>query len=442
MYGNLFELRNRCLTQALTLGGRPVKRDNLRILVIGGGGREHALVWKLKASPRVSRVYAAPGNPGMHGLAECVSISVNDVHQLACFALQNHVDLAVVGPEAPLALGVSDEFARLGMPVFGPTRAAASIETSKVWAKQFMSRHRIPTADYSIFRDVDAAKRYVRAHGSPVVVKADGLAAGKGVVVAHTPDEAEQAVDTISHFAEDAEIIVEDCLIGREASFLVITDGISVLPLISAKDHKRAKDGDKGPNTGGMGAIVPAPGFDASLEAEILEEIIMPAIRGLSAEGRRYVGVLYAGLMLTSQGPMALEFNARFGDPETQAILPMMESDLVDLLEAAVEGTCSSMGINWRGGACVCVVAASLGYPENPQLGKEIFIDEDRAEKDGVLIFHAGTRLDEETLVTSGGRVLNVVSTGGSVEEAASRAYRGLSHVSSEGMWFRNDIGS
>ena len=442
MYGNLFELRNRCLTQALTLGGRPVKRDNLRILVIGGGGREHALVWKLKASPRVSRVYAAPGNPGMHGLAECVSISVNDVHQLACFALQNHVDLAVVGPEAPLALGVSDEFARLGMPVFGPTRAAASIETSKVWAKQFMSRHRIPTADYSIFRDVDAAKRYVRAHGSPVVVKADGLAAGKGVVVAHTPDEAEQAVDTISHFAEDAEIIVEDCLIGREASFLVITDGISVLPLISAKDHKRAKDGDKGPNTGGMGAIVPAPGFDASLEAEILEEIIMPAIRGLSAEGRRYVGVLYAGLMLTSQGPMALEFNARFGDPETQAILPMMESDLVDLLEAAVEGTCSSMGINWRGGACVCVVAASLGYPENPQLGKEIFIDEDRAEKDGVLIFHAGTRLDEETLVTSGGRVLNVVSTGGSVEEAASRAYRGLSHVSFEGMWFRNDIGS
>ena len=442
MYGNLFELRNRCLTQALTLGGRPVKRDNLRILVIGGGGREHALVWKLKASPRVSRVYAAPGNPGMHGLAECVSISVNDVHQLACFALQNHVDLAVVGPEAPLALGVSDEFARLGMPVFGPTRAAASIETSKVWAKQFMSRHRIPTADYSIFRDVDAAKRYVRAHGSPVVVKADGLAAGKGVVVAHTPDEAEQAVDTISHFAEDAEIIVEDCLIGREASFLVITDGISVLPLISAKDHKRAKDGDKGPNTGGMGAIVPAPGFDASLEAKILEEIIMPAIRGLSAEGRRYVGVLYAGLMLTSQGPMALEFNARFGDPETQAILPMMESDLVDALEAAVEGTCSSMTINWRDGACVCAVAASLGYPENPQLGKEIFIDADRAQKDGALVFHAGTRLDGETLVTSGGRVLNVVSTGGSVKEAASRAYRGLSHVSFEGMWFRNDIGS
>ena len=419
-----------------------MKRDNLRILVIGGGGREHALVWKLGASPRVSRVYAAPGNPGMHGLAECVPIPVSDVHQLAHFALGHQVDLVIVGPEAPLALGVSDELMRLGIPVFGPTKAAASIETSKVWAKQFMSRHRISTADYSIFTDVDAAKRYVRAHGSPVVVKADGLAAGKGVVVAHTPDEAEQAVDTISHLAEGGEIIVEDCLIGREASFLVITDGISAVPLISAKDHKRARDGDRGPNTGGMGAIVPAPGFDASLEEEILEEIIMPAIRGLSADGRRYVGVLYAGLMLTSQGPMALEFNARFGDPETQAILPMMESDLVDLLEAAVEGTCSSMTINWRDGACVCVVAASSGYPENPQLGKEIHIDADRAQKDGVLIFHAGTRLDGEKLMTSGGRVLNVVSTGGAVEEVASGADQGLSLVSFDGMRCRYDIGS
>lgn len=418
-----------------------MKRDNLCILVIGQGGREHALVWKLRGSPRVSKVYAAPGNPGMEGLAECVPIPINDVHQLACFALENHVDLAVVGPEAPLALGVSDEFVRLGIPVFGPTKAAASIETSKVWAKQFMTRHRIPTADYSIFSDADAAKRYVRAHGGPVVVKADGLVAGKGVVVAHTPDEAEHAVDTISHLADDAEIIVEDCLFGREASFLVITDGTSALPLITAKDHKRAKDGDKGPNTGGMGAVVPAPGFDASLETEILEGIIMPAIRGLSAEGRRYVGVLYAGLMLTSEGPMALEFNARFGDPETQAILPMMESDLVDALEAAVEGTCSSMTLDWQDGACVCVVAASFGYPEKPQLGKEIVVDKEQAEKDGVLIFHAGTRLDGESLVTAGGRVLDVVSVGRFVEEAASRAYRGLSHVSFEGMWARHDIG-
>lgn len=418
-----------------------MKRDNLCILVIGQGGREHALVWKLRGSPRVSKVYAAPGNPGMEGLAECVPIPINDVHQLACFALENLVDLAVVGPEAPLALGVSDEFMRFGIPVFGPTKAAASIETSKVWAKQFMTRHRIPTADYSIFSDADAAKRYVRAHGGPVVVKADGLAAGKGVVVAHTPDEAEHAVDTISHLADDAEIIVEDCLLGREASFLVITDGTSALPLITAKDHKRAKDGDKGPNTGGMGAVVPAPGFDASLETEILEGIIMPAIRGLSAEGRRYVGVLYAGLMLTSEGPMALEFNARFGDPETQAILPMMESDLVDALEAAVEGTCSSMTLDWRDGACVCVVAASFGYPEKPQLGKEIVVDKEQAEKDGVLIFHAGTRLDGESLVTAGGRVLDVVSVGRSVEEAASRAYGGLSHISFEGMWARHDIG-
>jgi len=418
-----------------------VKQDNLCILVIGQGGREHALVWKLGASPRVSKVYAAPGNPGMEGLAKCVPIPANDLHQLACFALENHVDLAVIGPEAPLALGASDEFMRLGIPVFGPTKAAASIETSKVWAKQFMTRHRIPTADYRIFRDPEAAKRYVRAHGGPVVVKADGLAAGKGVVVAHTLDEGEQAVDIVANLTAGREIIVEDCLFGREASFLVITDGISAIPLVSAKDHKRAKDGDRGPNTGGMGAVVPAPGFDFSLQTQIMDDIIMPVIRGLSSEGHRYVGVLYAGLMLTSQGPMVLEFNARFGDPETQAILPMMESDLVDALEAAVEGTCSSITLDWRDGACVCVVAASCGYPEQPRLGKEIFIDEEQAEKDGVLIFHAGTRLDGERLVTAGGRVLNAVSVGSSMEEAASRAYRGLSHVSFEGMWVRHDIG-
>lgn len=425
----------------LLSGGRLVKRDNLCILVIGQGGREHALAWKLKASPRVSKVYAAPGNPGMEKLAECVPIRVDDIRSLAHFALEKGVDLAVIGPEAPLALGISDELIRLGIPAFGPTKAAASIETSKVWAKCFMTRHNIPTADYSVFGDADSAKCYIRAHGCPVVVKADGLAAGKGVVVAHTPEEAEHAVDTISNLAAGSEIVVEDCLFGREASYLVITDGMSALPLISAKDHKRAGDGDKGPNTGGMGAIVPAPAFDTSLEAQILEDIIMPTIRGLSDEGHRYVGVLYAGLMLTSQGPMALEFNARFGDPETQAILPMMESDLVDALEAAVEGTCSSMKLKWRDGACVCVVAASQGYPEKPQLGREISIDEEQAEKDDVLIFHAGTRRDGEKLVTSGGRVLNVVGVGDSVEDAASRAYRGLSHVNFEGMWFRCDIG-
>ena len=418
-----------------------MKRSNLNVLVVGEGGREHALVWKMRASPRVSKVYAAPGNPGIERLAECVPISVNDVHQLARFVIEKNVDLAVIGPEAPLALGISDEFMRLGIPVFGPTKAAASIETSKVWAKQFMTRHGIPTADYSIFGDVDAAKHYVQVHGCPVVVKADGLASGKGVVVAHTPEEAERAVDTVSHLAAGAEIIIEDCLFGSEASYLVITDGKTALPLITAKDHKRAKDGDKGPNTGGMGAVVPAPGLDPSLESRIMEDIIMPAINGLSAEGRRYVGVLYAGLMLTPQGPTALEFNARFGDPETQAILPMMESDLIDVLEAAVTGMCSSMTLKWREGACVCVVAASSGYPEKPQLGTEIFIDEDQAAKAGVLIFHAGTRRDDGDLVTRGGRVLNVVGVGDSVEEAASHAYGGLSHVHFEGMWARHDIG-
>ena len=426
---------------AVAGGGRTVKQDDLSILVVGGGGREHALVWKLHASPRVSRIYAAPGNPGMHRLAECVPICATDVHELVRFALGKNVDLVVIGPEAPLALGLSDELMRFGIPVFGPSKAAASIETSKVWAKEFMKRHRIPTADCRTFKDIGAAKRYVRQRGTPIVVKADGLASGKGVVVAYTPDEAEKGIDMISHLTEGSEIVVEDCLIGCEVSFLVVTDGMSAIPLISAKDHKRAKDGDKGPNTGGMGAIVPAPSFDSSLQEMIMEKIVMPTIRGLSAEGRPYVGVLYAGLMLTSEGPMVLEFNARFGDPETQAILPMMESDLVDVLEAAVEGTCSSTTINWLDGACVCVVAASSGYPEHPQLGKEIHIHEDRAERDGILLFHAGTRLDGERLGSSGGRGLNVVGRGRSVEEAASSAYQGFSCVTFEGSWARQDIG-
>lgn len=418
-----------------------MKQENLCILVVGGGGREHALVWKLKASPRVSKIYAAPGNPGINKIAECVPIPVNEVKRLAQFAFENYVDLVVVGPEAPLSLGLSDILMRFGIPVFGPGKTAASIETSKVWAKQFMTRHQIPTADYTIFRCADSAKRYVQSHKGPMVIKADGLAAGKGVFIANTRDEAEHAVDAVSSLGCGAGIIVEDCLFGDEVSFLVITDGRHVLPLISSKDHKRAKDGDKGENTGGMGAIAPAPGFNKSLEDRILEDIIMPAITGLSAEGRRYVGVLYAGLMLTSEGPMVLEFNARFGDPETQAVLPMMKSDLVDALEAAVKGTCDSITLDWRDGACACVVAASSGYPGKPSIGKEISIDEEQAEKDGILVFHAGTRLERGNLVTAGGRVLNVVGVGESRENAVNHAYKGLSHINFEGMWARRDIG-
>lgn len=419
-----------------------MKRDNLRVLVVGQGGREHALVWKLASSPRVAEVYAAPGNPGIARLASCVPIGASDIPGLARFAAERRVDLTVVGPEVPLALGIADEFTRLGLAVFGPTRAAAEIESSKVWAKEFMTRHSIPTAGYRVFRDANAAAGFVRHHGTPVVVKADGLAAGKGVVVARTAEEAEDGVRAVASLGAGGAILVEDLLAGREMSFFVVTDGKTSVGLLSARDHKRARDGDAGPNTGGMGAIAPAPEGDAALGARIMSEIIDPAVGGLAEEGRPYVGVLYAGLMLTPSGPMVLEFNARLGDPETQAILPMMESDLVDLIEAAVEGEGLRPDlVRWRSGASVCVVVASEGYPEGRRTGDEIHIDEVGAAEDGVILFHAGTRLDNGKLVTSGGRVLNAVATGASVQEAADRAYRGVRHVRFRGMWYRSDIG-
>ncbi|MEW6228659.1 MAG: phosphoribosylamine--glycine ligase [Bacillota bacterium] len=419
-----------------------MKREDLRVLVIGQGGREHALAWKAAASPRVSQVYAAPGNPGIAKLATCVPIPAHDIRALGQFALEQHVDLTVVGPEMPLALGMADEFKRLGLPVFGPTKAAAAIETSKVWAKEFMTRHGIPTADYRVFGDECTAGEYVREHGAPVVVKADGLAAGKGVVVASTLDEAEQAVQTVARLGAGNEILVEDLLAGEELSFFAVTDGETAVSLVSARDHKRAWDGDTGPNTGGMGAVAPAPGLDASLESRIMREVIMPAVKGLAEEGRRYTGVLYAGLMLTTEGPMVLEFNARFGDPEAQVLFPMMESDIMDVLEAAVEGH----GLNptmpkWREGACACVVVASEGYPGKYRAGEEVHIDEAGAAAAGVLVFHAGTRLDGGKLVTSGGRVLGLVATGASTEDAVDRAYQGLEHVRFRGMWCRRDIG-
>ncbi|MGE5586880.1 MAG: phosphoribosylamine--glycine ligase [Clostridia bacterium] len=419
-----------------------LKRDGLSVLVVGGGGREHALVWKLASSPRVARVYAAPGNPGIARIASCVPIPASDTAALARFAAERRVDITVVGPEVPLALGIADEFARLGLAVFGPTKPAAEIESSKAWAKEFMSRHGIPTAGYRVFADEDAARAFVRRSGGPVVVKADGLAAGKGVIVARTAEEAENAVRTVASLGAGRAIVVEDFLTGREMSFFAVTDGETSLPLLSARDHKRAGDGDAGPNTGGMGAVAPAPGFDESLESRIMSEIIEPAVKGLAREGRRYVGVLYAGLMLTPSGPKVLEFNARLGDPETQAILPMMESDLVDLIEAAIEGEGLSPGVvRWRPGASACVVLASQGYPEKPRVGDEIRVDEAGLGAADVLLFHSGTRFDGDRLVTSGGRVLNVVARGASIQEAADRAYQGTRHVEFRGMWCRRDIG-
>ncbi len=419
-----------------------VKRDGLRVLVVGQGGREHALAWKLASSPRVAEIYAAPGNPGVARLASCVPIAASDITGLARFAAERRVDLTVVGPEAPLALGIADEFTRLGLAIFGPTRLAAEIESSKAWAKEFMARHGIPTAGYRVFWDQDAAMDFIRRHRASVVVKADGLAAGKGVIVAHTVEEAEDAVRAVASLGAGRAIVVEDFLVGREMSFFAVTDGETAIPLLSARDHKRARDGDVGPNTGGMGAIAPAPESNGALESRIMSEIIEPTVKALAGEGRRYVGVLYAGLMLTSCGPKVLEFNARLGDPETQAILPMMESDIVDLIEAAVEGEgLSSDLVRWCSGASTCVVVASEGYPERPRTGDEVHIDEAGAAAEGVILFHAGTRFDDGRLVTSGGRVLNVVARGASVQEAADRAYQGVRHVKFRGMWHRSDIG-
>ncbi len=420
-----------------------LKREGLTVLVIGQGGREHALVWKIASSPRVSRVYAAPGNPGIAKHASCVPIAASDVANLGRFALERGVDLAVVGPEAPLALGVVDEFRRLGIPVFGPTRDAAAIESSKAWAKGFMSRHGIPTAAYDVFRDAGTARAHVRQLGAPVVVKADGLAAGKGVVVAKTIEEAEAAVSAAAELGVGAGIVVEEVLEGREMSFFAVTDGEVAVPLVSAMDHKRAFEGDVGPNTGGMGALAPAPVFDEDLGSRIMEEIIEPTIDGLAREGRRYTGVLYAGLMLTASGPKVLEFNARFGDPETQAVLPLMDSDLVDLIEAAAlgSGRLADVSVSWRDGACACVVVASRGYPGAYEAGREIELDDDRAAASGVLVFHAGTRCEGSRLVTAGGRVLGLVAVGDSIDDAVRRAYRGLECVNFDGMWCRMDIG-
>ncbi len=419
-----------------------MKQDNLCVLVVGQGGREHALAWKVASSPRVSRLYAAPGNPGIARLASCVPVQAHDVSALGEFALEHRVDLTIVGPEMPLALGIADEFGRLGLPVFGPTKAAAEIETSKVWAKEFMTRHGIPTAGYRVFRDPDAAGEYVRKRGAPVVVKADGLAAGKGVVVANTRSEAERAVQMVAVLGAGNGILVEDLLEGEEMSFFAVCDGRTALPLMSARDHKRACEGDTGPNTGGMGAVAPAPALDACLESRIMREIMSPAIEGLAEEGRRYNGILYAGLMLTADGPKVLEFNARFGDPETQAILPMMESDIVDVLEASVEGGgLDAAALAWRKGACGCVVVASEGYPGKYRASDEVHIDEAGAAADGVILFHAGTRLDDGRLVTSGGRVLGLAAIGDSIDDAVDRAYRGLDRVRFRGMWCRRDIG-
>ena len=414
----------------------------MKILVIGGGGREHAIVWKLAQSPQQPSLYCAPGNPGIAKLATCVPIGAEDVAALADFAVQEGIDFTVVGPEAPLLAGIVDHFEERGLKAYGPKRAAALIEGSKAFAKEVMTRANVPTAGYADFTDVEAARAYVREQGAPIVIKADGLAAGKGVVVAHTLEEAEAALDMM--MSENAfgdagsKVVVEEFLTGQEATVMAFVSGDQVKLMVPAQDHKPAYDGDRGPNTGGMGTYSPVPVVTGDLLAQVEATIIRPVIDLLAAEGTPYKGTLYAGLMLTQNGPKVIEFNARFGDPETQVVLPRLESDLLEIFQSVVDGTLAEQDIRWSDQAAVCVVMAANGYPGSYQKG-DVISGLDFTSADAI-IFHAGTKSTDSGIVTNGGRVLGVTGFGADLQQAQATAYRAVSAVHFEGVHYRKDI--
>jgi phosphoribosylamine--glycine ligase len=420
----------------------------LKVLVVGGGGREHALAWKLAQSERVEQVFVAPGNAGTAREPGCrnVAISATDIDGLLAFALRERIDLTVVGPEAPLVAGIVDRFQAEGLGIFGPTRLAAQLEGSKTFAKNFMQRHGIPTAAFGSFTDIDAAIAFIHAHGAPIVVKADGLAAGKGVILADTEAEAEAAVRDMlagNAFGEAGHrVVLEEMLVGEEASFICMIDGEHVLPLATSQDHKASLDGDQGPNTGGMGAYSPAPVVTAALHQRVLDEVIEPVRDGMASEGIRYTGFLYAGLMIDAQGnPKVLEFNCRFGDPETQPILMRLQSDFAELLEAAIAGDLGGREAQWDDRAALGVVLAAGGYPGSYRRGDAI-TGLDAIRDDHAMVFHAGTREDESgVIVTDGGRVLCVVGLGTDIAEAQKLAYFHLAPIRFADMQFRSDIG-
>ena len=416
----------------------------MKLLVIGSGGREHALAWKLAQSPRVQKVYVAPGNGGTATEPAVQNVPLTDFPALIAFAKRERIQLTVVGPEAPLAAGIVDAFREAGQRIFGPTRTAAQLEASKEFAKQFMVRHGIPTARHAAFSSPDEAKAYVAKEGAPIVVKADGLAAGKGVVVAQTVDEATRAIDAmmIERQVGDAasRIVIEECLQGEEASFIVIADGIHALPLASSQDHKRLKDGDLGPNTGGMGAYLPAPVITPGVHARVMREIILPAIAGTAKDGMPFSGFLYAGLMIDKAGnPRTLEFNCRLGDPETQPILLRLKSDLLELIELALDGKLDQAKVEWDRRPALGVVIASAGYPEAPRKGDAI--EGLPAATDDCHVFHAGTRAEGNSVLTDGGRVLCVTALGDSLRLAQKRAYRAVESIRFSGLQYRKDIG-
>ena len=418
----------------------------MRILLIGGGGREHALAWKLVQSPKVEKLYAAPGNPGMALLqkCECINLNVDDLEGVADYAEEKSIDLTVVGPEAPLVAGLADVFKRRGLPVFGPSKAAAQLEGSKAFSKELMAKYNIPTAFFKICEDIETAKAYVEEKGAPVVVKADGLAAGKGVVVAMTKAEALEAIDEMmgdhKFGAAGARLVLEEYMEGEEASLLAFTDGKTVVPMIAAQDHKRVFDGDEGPNTGGMGTYAPAPVMTDILRLKATELILKPVVEAMAKEGSPYQGCLYAGLMIKGDSVKVVEFNCRFGDPETQVVLPLLDGDLAEIMLACATGTLDKAEVAWHDKAAVCVVMASGGYPESYEKGKEIIGLAAAEEDKDVVVFHAGTKEAEGKIVTSGGRVLGVTAVDSSIKAARDRAYAAVEKIAFEKNFYRKDI--
>ncbi|WP_302535286.1 phosphoribosylamine--glycine ligase [Megasphaera elsdenii] len=417
----------------------------MKVAVIGGGGREHTLAWKLAQSPSVDKLYAIPGSAAMSEVAQCVDIALSDLDAITDYAQKEGIDMLVVGPEVPLTEGLADLAQSKGLAVFGPNKAAAQMEGSKVFAKNLMKKYHVPTAAYASFTDGDAAKAYIEEQGAPIVVKADGLAAGKGVVVAQTEAEAIEAVNAMmeDHIfgASGGRIVIEECMVGEEASLLAFVDGKTIVPMISAQDHKRIFDNDEGPNTGGMGAYAPAPVVTPEIRKEVEEKILKPVVDGLKQEGITYQGCLYAGLMITADGPKVVEFNCRFGDPETQAVLPLLDGDLAQIMYACAKGTLTADMVHWKDAAACCVIMASAGYPASSHKG-DVISGLDAVDKEDVMVFHSGTAKKDGQYVTNGGRVLGVTAVAPDLKSAIKKAYDNVKRIHFDGQQVRSDIGA
>lgn len=417
----------------------------MKVAVIGGGGREHTLAWKLAQSPSVDKLYAIPGSAAMSEVAQCVDIALSDLDAITDYAQKEGIDMLVVGPEVPLTEGLADLAQSKGLAVFGPNKAAAQMEGSKVFAKNLMKKYHVPTAAYASFTDGDATKAYIKEQGAPIVVKADGLAAGKGVVVAQTEAEAIEAVNAMmeDHIfgASGGRIVIEECMVGEEASLLAFVDGKTIVPMISAQDHKRIFDNDEGPNTGGMGAYAPAPVVTPEIRKEVEEKILKPVVDGLKQEGITYQGCLYAGLMITADGPKVVEFNCRFGDPETQAVLPLLDGDLAQIMYACAKGTLTADMVHWKDAAACCVIMASAGYPASSHKG-DVISGLDAVDKEDVMVFHSGTAKKDDQYVTNGGRVLGVTAVAPDLKSAIEKAYDNVKRIHFDGQQIRSDIGA